>query len=169
MQVFNADVRLAGVLTNVVQKRGLTAPEIYVLRRIHGNDAVVNIKHVGDTEVDDDEERDRLHYEYGGGLASLGDDAKTSIVKMFGEFGPLLSKVKDYEGDLVDKLELLEEYQKPEIVEQADWTKIGRKIAAKKTALRLRKEKEEAERLAPPPPQKLLKPGEGKKPIDAHL
>lgn len=168
MQVFNADIRLAGVLTNVVQKRGLTAPEVYVLRRIHGNDAVVNLVHVGDTEVDDDEERDRLNYEYGGGLASLGDEAKTTIAKMFGEFGPLLTKVKDYDGPIEENLELLEEYQKPVIVEQADWTKIGRKVAAKKTALRLKKEKEEADRLAPPPSAGAVKkPGSAS--IEKHL
>lgn len=43
MQTYNAIVRLNAELTNEVPKQNLTAPEVLILRDIHGDDAVVNI------------------------------------------------------------------------------------------------------------------------------
>lgn len=115
MQVFNAIVRLQDNLNNEVSKRGLTVPEILVLRRIHGEGAVVQLKHVGGTVVDGAAERLRLEEIYGDGLASLSEDRKTSIEKMFGsEYSTLPEELKDYKGDLVNKMDDLEAYQEPE-------------------------------------------------------
>ena len=134
MQVFNAKVRLAGSLLNEVKRLGLTVPEIVVLRRLHGEDAVVDIQHVGDAEVDDIDERGRLHEEYAGGLASLGEEQKTSIEKMFGgDYNPLPRKLRDYKGPLVKKMDFLENYMEPEPYEQVDVaSKFGRKAMREK-------------------------------------
>ena len=49
MNFYNATVRLAGDTSHEVNKAGLSAPEIMVLRRIHGLDAVVRISPVSPT------------------------------------------------------------------------------------------------------------------------
>jgi hypothetical protein len=115
MQVFNATINLEGNFANAVARRGLTTPEIYVLRRLHGDDAVIKIEHVGYADVDSADERERLDYEYGAGLANLTGDAKTSIEKMFGgDFAPLIEELRGYNGKLVDREDDLFTFQQPE-------------------------------------------------------
>jgi len=112
MEVFNAVVRLGGSLQNEVNKYGLTVPEILVLRKIHGDDGVVKIQHVGECFIDDDDERSRLHQIYGTGLEALHEDQKTSVEKMFGTYAPLPEELKGYEGPRVDvEKDDLEEFQ----------------------------------------------------------
>lgn len=114
MQIFNATVRLGGHTHHEVLKRGLTVPEIYVLRRIHGSDAVVHLEHVGYSEIDPADERERLDYEYKDGLSNLHDEQKTSIEKMLGsDFSPLPQELKDYDGPLNEHEDTLAEFQKP--------------------------------------------------------
>lgn len=139
MQVFNAIVRLAGQTHHEVAKRGLTVPEIYVLRRIHGNDAVVKLQHVGYAELEPIDERERLDYEYKDGLLNLHEDQKTSIEKMFGaDFSPLPEELRDYEGELVEKTATLAEFQESEPYASADaeakGASIRKKMADKKNA-----------------------------------
>lgn len=114
MQIFNGTVRLGGQLIHEVNRRGLTVPEIAVLQRIHGKDAVINLEHVGYAEVDPLDERERLSYEYDIGLQGLHEDQKTSIEKMFGsDYAPLPTELRGYEGELVDVEDSLANFQKP--------------------------------------------------------
>lgn len=145
MNVFNAKVRLGGTLENEVVKRGLTVPEIIILRRLHGNDALVAIEHAGVCEIDPIEERERLDFIYGNGLAHLHEDQKTSVEKLFGgDYTPLPEELRDFDGaeSVVEKS--LSEFQEPEpfvspniddraaaIRKKADAKKIGRKEAVK--------------------------------------
>jgi len=71
MQLYTGTIRLSGSLFNEVKKDDLTAPEITVLKRIHGGDAIHGIvanKHV---DRDDAQERARLHNIYGRALARI--------------------------------------------------------------------------------------------------
>lgn len=128
MHVFNAKVRLAGELNNEVYKRGLTVPEILVMEKLHGKGSVVILEHAGSlSDYDDDEERERLTELYDGGLQALHEDEKTSIKKMFSEYGPLPLKLKTFDGDLSDKefeeIELAqasEPFQSPNSLSVAD-------------------------------------------------
>jgi len=45
MQIFDCAVRLAGDMNNVVPLLGITASEIVLLRRIHGDDAIIDIEY----------------------------------------------------------------------------------------------------------------------------
>jgi hypothetical protein len=65
MLTFNAKVRLSGSTQNEVRKEGLTAPEVILLRRIHGEDAVLELERGPDVARDDYEERQRLQAVYG--------------------------------------------------------------------------------------------------------
>lgn len=117
MHVYNATVRLNGELNHEVAKRGLTTPEILILNKIHGGaegkGGVVNIRHAGTVpDFDDMEERERLEYTYDPGLANLHEDLRTSVKKMFSEFGALPTVLRDYAGPLCDEENELEEFQK---------------------------------------------------------
>ena len=139
MPVFNARVRLGGMLENEVIKRGLTVPEIIVLRRIHGPDALVGIVHAGYCEIDPIDERERLDFIYGNGLAHLHEEQKTSVEKLFGgDYTPLPEELRDYEGEMVDTEGELEEFQAPEPYVSPSYedraTAIRKKAEAKKAS-----------------------------------
>lgn len=139
MQVFNATIRIGGMLEQEVQKRGLTVPEIVVLRRLHGDDGVISLEHAGYADVDPIDERERLHEIYGNGLAHLHEDQKTSIEKLFGgDYAPLPDELRGFDGPLTDKEDDLEIFQEPlpyksaAIEDRA--TLIRNKAAAKKAS-----------------------------------
>lgn len=60
MKFYKCKVRLGGNLHNEVDKIGVSAPEVIVLRVIHGADSVVNIKEIAEKQVKHPEERARL-------------------------------------------------------------------------------------------------------------
>jgi hypothetical protein len=65
MDICSATVRLAGDLNFTVPKANLTIAEIVVLRRIHGDDAVVDIVKTGEAKRSLGRERGRLGTIYG--------------------------------------------------------------------------------------------------------
>lgn len=66
MEYANTEIRIAGSLENTVIKE-VSAPEIAVLRAIHGDDALVNtVKSRVNGDVDGRSERERLTKIYGG-------------------------------------------------------------------------------------------------------
>lgn len=71
MQTYSARLRLAGSLLNEVPKAELTPPEITVLRRLHGSDAVIDIKPGKHVDRTDEAERERLSFLYGRALAGI--------------------------------------------------------------------------------------------------
>jgi hypothetical protein len=64
MEHANVEIRLAGSLENTVRKE-VSAPEIAVLKALHGHDAVVNIKKSRTASVELGVERARLEKNYG--------------------------------------------------------------------------------------------------------
>lgn len=112
MHTYNAIIRLGGELHNEVEKKNLTAPELLVLRKIHGQDAVVKIESSGywedhfakvelkddlgesfeeERDYDDDAEKNRLADKYGDAILKDEDEGnpRAAIDRMFGEFAPL--------------------------------------------------------------------------------
>ncbi|OFX03283.1 MAG: hypothetical protein A3E78_12165 [Alphaproteobacteria bacterium RIFCSPHIGHO2_12_FULL_63_12] len=78
-------LRLGGSLSHVIPKPDVTAPEIMVLRAIHGADAVVDIKPTRMDKTSHRAERERLENVYGqpGPSGKPGFGAK-AIVDLFG-------------------------------------------------------------------------------------
>lgn len=64
MKLYSCKLRLAGATTNEIEKPEVTAAEIEVLRELHGVDAVVEIKEIGESKVTSAEERARLRRTY---------------------------------------------------------------------------------------------------------
>lgn len=56
VDLFDASLRLGGNLLHEVPRAKITQKEITLLRAMHGEDSVVNIKRIGEVEVDDREE-----------------------------------------------------------------------------------------------------------------
>ena len=67
MKLYSCKVRLHGDVRDEVRKDNVTQAEITVLRRIHGDDAVLEIRSAGATDRNEAEERDRLNQFYGEG------------------------------------------------------------------------------------------------------
>lgn len=77
MYLYDAKVRLLGSLNNEVRKTDLTPAEIAILQRIHGADAVADVKKVGQVaKRTDRSERNRLLRTYRRGPSA---DGKTSL------------------------------------------------------------------------------------------
>lgn len=65
MKIYNCKVRLHANPNDEVRRNKVTAAEIRVLRKMHGEDAVIEITEIADIERTQDYERDRLERLYG--------------------------------------------------------------------------------------------------------
>ena len=119
MHTYNATIRLNGKLENEVNKKNLTAPELLLLRKIHGDDGVVRIEERGywedhfslkrvkhddgeeeevEVEYDDETEKARLAHSYGDAIMEENDNGNplNAIKRMFGEFAPLPEELPEF-------------------------------------------------------------------------
>ena len=64
MRLYDCHLRLGGTTSSEVPKHNITAAEIIILRRIHGDDAVVRIEQKDDIPVNQFELRDHLRTLY---------------------------------------------------------------------------------------------------------
>lgn len=83
MDLYKGKIRLSGDMRNEVRKYGLTAPEVILLQRIHGSDAVSELEKVGSRSVNHQNERQRLYIDY---PTAINQDAKKHYVEEL--FGP---------------------------------------------------------------------------------
>lgn len=65
MMIYDCRVRHAGNMLHEIPKNGVTAPEVMILRHIHGPDAVVSLQPRRNDRRPHLEEIDRLRREYG--------------------------------------------------------------------------------------------------------
>lgn len=87
MQKCECTVAIGGEAGMTVSKSGVTVPELLVLRHLHGEDAVRNIKIMTDESIDSNEERARLRAKY--------TKPATLISDVLGPNGPLPKTVED--------------------------------------------------------------------------
>ncbi len=110
--LYSAKIRLAGKLENEVWKHDLTAPEIHVLRHIHGADAVLEITDSGKkVKRSEDQERSRLAKFYRNGPEKAGEKLIASIFGVAGALPTTVPNVsfKEVEEFDEDKDEIVEE------------------------------------------------------------
>ena len=81
----SADVAIGGDSRATIHKSPISVPEIVILRNLHGDDAVTNIRVLGTWDSDDDVERDRL--------GNLYKDA--TVIRLFQQYGDLPHTLKD--------------------------------------------------------------------------
>jgi len=67
MEIYDCKVLVGGSRSNEVRKEGIPAAEIAMLRHIHGDDSVLELVHVGTSDISDAEVRDMLALTYGPG------------------------------------------------------------------------------------------------------
>jgi len=86
MELFTCEVNLGGDMKNTVVMNLVTAPELEVLRRVHGHDAVWRITRTGDADnSDNDVERETLQLKYGHEMVN----------GIFGPYGKLPEKLSE--------------------------------------------------------------------------
>lgn len=86
--LYSAKVRLGGSVLNEVPKSDLTAPEIEVLRMLHGDDAVVEIKEQAvKAKRSQAEERQRIYSVYANPTALSALQLKSKLDAIRGLFG----------------------------------------------------------------------------------
>jgi len=83
MQYYSAKIRLAGSVSNEVRRDEISAPELMLLKRIHGPDAVLDVEYGKKGNVDHSEERKRLFEKY---PTAINAEAKRHYVEEL--FGP---------------------------------------------------------------------------------
>ena len=88
---YRANVALNGDLGNVIQKEGLTAPEIKILIHLHGLGSVTEIAMYGKESLNTLEERDRLGNFY----------KPERVAEVFGSYGELPFDIKQLKLDEV--------------------------------------------------------------------
>ena len=81
MDIFSGKIRLGGSLLNEVSRINMTAPEVILLRAMHGADAVVELKRTDSKNVKHDEERARLGDMYG---EARDHDGESYLQELFG-------------------------------------------------------------------------------------
>jgi hypothetical protein len=85
MKTYLCSVRLAGSMQHVTTNKRVTVSEIAVLRRVHGDDAVMDVRPAGDVARSDTEERERLRKTYD----NATPDAEPLVDRLFGALGKL--------------------------------------------------------------------------------
>lgn len=83
MDIYKGKIRLGGDMRNEVRKENLTAPEVILLKRIHGEDALTELEKTGSIKADHSAERQRLYIDY---PTAINQDAKKHLVEEL--FGP---------------------------------------------------------------------------------
>jgi hypothetical protein len=83
MDIYKGKVRLTGSMLNEVRREDMTAPEVILLQRIHGNDAVLELEKTGTTKINHQDERQRLYLQY---KTAVNVDAKRHYIEEL--FGP---------------------------------------------------------------------------------
>lgn len=87
MQTYKVKVRLAGAVTNEVVKENVTAAEVFILRAMHGEDAVSVIEKQKMDKRSHAEERRRLHSIYANPEHNMPDAVKKKVEMIRGLFG----------------------------------------------------------------------------------
>lgn len=65
MKLYKCKVRIHGEVKDEVRKKDVTGAEIRVLRKLHGDDAVLEVTETGKIVRTEQDERDRLSQAYG--------------------------------------------------------------------------------------------------------
>jgi hypothetical protein len=84
MNLYDVIVRVGGSLSNEVERLAITAPEVAMLRALHGEDSVRQIKHVGVSDEPDATIRDRMADFFGTGRVETSRSGPELVKEHFG-------------------------------------------------------------------------------------
>lgn len=104
MEMYQAEVCIGGLLTNTVMKEPITAAEIVILRNIHGDDAVRQIKPLGNKNREYDKEYKRLLKQYGRKkLEQAFPGARPILPQKLKDIGIIVMENGHIEGEVIAK------------------------------------------------------------------
>jgi len=84
MEIYDCKVLIGGSRMNEARKEGISAAEIVMLRHLHGDDSVLDITHVGTSDISDVEVRDMLSLTYGPGDVDTTRAGPAILREVFG-------------------------------------------------------------------------------------
>jgi hypothetical protein len=96
MEIYNCKVLVGGSRSNEVRKEAIPAAEIVLLRHIHGDDSVIDLAHVGTSDMSDAEVRDLLALTYGPGDVDTTRAGPAILREVFGP--PAMPLPRSVEG-----------------------------------------------------------------------
>ena len=94
-KLYDCKLRIGGSVLNEIRKSKVTAPEIEVLRALHGSDAVLDIVEAGEVKRSDREERARLEDAFAHPSQAMGESLakkKRMLADLFGHATNALPK-----------------------------------------------------------------------------
>jgi hypothetical protein len=98
-KLYSCKLRLGGSVLNEIDKQDVTAPEIEMLRLLHGSDAVLHIRETGQVNRTDRQERARIEQLFASPTQAMGGSLakkKRAIADLFGhERNPLPKEVEE--------------------------------------------------------------------------
>lgn len=95
MYRYAAKIRIGGSVMNEIRKDNMSAAEVIILRQLHGNDAVLEIKETKDNAEDKDERED-LRIKYVGANTSV-ERTRIDFNRMFGpDHVPLPKRLPEF-------------------------------------------------------------------------
>lgn len=90
MEIYDCKVLVGGSRNNEVRKRSVTAAEIVMLRYIHGDDSVIDLAHVGTSDISASKVREVLALTYGPGDVDTTRAGPAILKEVFGPVGVAL-------------------------------------------------------------------------------
>ena len=84
MEIYDCKVLVGGSRNNEVRKHSIPAAEVVMLRHIHGDDSVLDLVHVGTSDLADPEVRDLLSLTYGPGDVEISRAGPAILREVFG-------------------------------------------------------------------------------------
>lgn len=98
MEIYNCKVHVGGSRDNEVRRLNVPAAEIVMLRHLHGEDHVVDLVHVGTSDISDKDVRDLLAMAYGPGDVDMTRAGPAILREVFGPAGNRLpQEIEDVE------------------------------------------------------------------------
>ena len=105
-KLYSCKLRIGGSVLNEIRKSDVTAPEIEMLRSIHGSDAVLDIVETGKAKRTDRDERGRLEDMFANPATSVGESLakkKRQLTDLFGhERNPLPKEIEQPQEPVED-------------------------------------------------------------------
>lgn len=91
---YSAKIRLSGSVLNEVIKENMSAAEVMILRRLHGNDALIGLQEVTSDKTPHEQELEYLKKTY---CSSSQNRTKINFEQMFPEHIPLPNRLRDFD------------------------------------------------------------------------
>lgn len=90
MEIYDCKILVGGSRNNEVRKKSVTAAEVVMLRHLHGEDSIIDVVHVGSSDISMSKVREILALTYGPGDVDTTRAGPAILKEVFGPPGVAL-------------------------------------------------------------------------------